>query len=252
MAALAEPAGRTWLLPERIIELSNADAWNQAVQEWQLSSIEMLDPGEFDKCLCGHYPIRQLCHIANQANGETATVGNRCVEKFDKDDPAHAIFCDAPRIFQAASRMLDDPTASANPSLIEFAKTKQIFTGENASFYESIWRKRKLSPKQVKYKISLNQKLLYSMILSTRNAYERLKSSPSEGTAGPKLIKAAFDEGVITEKNRDFYLKIWNSANGDLTEKQKKYKIALNKKIIQKMVFQNQDEEEKKEANQLE
>ena len=58
----------SWKLPERIAELSSKP-WPQAISEWRLRSISMLDPGEDSThCLCGHV-IRELCRIENQING---------------------------------------------------------------------------------------------------------------------------------------------------------------------------------------
>jgi len=221
-----------WDLPRRIIELSEADNWPQAVREWYLRDIEMLDPGESSECLCGHKPIRELCYIANRENSETAIVGNHCIEKFDKADPGHEVFGAAPRIIQAALRILKDSTASANETLIDFAEQRQIFTTANAEFYRDIWRKRNLTDGQEKYKQSLNQQLLYCLILSARGAYQRLKLMPREGTAGPKLIDYAFNKGVIKERDKEFYLQNWQRVHGSLTDKQRKYKEGLNQRII--------------------
>lgn len=230
---MADPV--RWDLPRQIIELSDANTWGQAVREWSLNGIEMLDPGEFDSCLCGHYPIRELCHLLNRENGNTAIVGNHCIEKFDKDDPGHEVFGEAPRIVQAAGRILQDPMASANEALINFAERTGVFTTDNATFYREIWRKRNLSDGQERYKRSLNQQLLYRLILSVRGAYQRLLQDPQRGTAGPKLAQYAFAQGVIRERDRDFYLQKWDRAYGELTQGQQGYRSGLNQRIIQQL-----------------
>ncbi len=227
-----------WNLPPKIIALSNADTWHKAVREWHLVDIEILDPGEFDECLCGHRPIRELCHIANHENGNKTIVGNHCIEKFDKDDPGHEVFGDTTKAFQAAKRIFADPTASANEALIALAKQQGVFTSDNAMFYLDIWRKRNLSDAQESYKNRLNHKLLYQMILSKRVAYQRLKLDPERGTAGPKLIQYAFGQGVLRDKDRDFYMQIWERGHGTLSDGQAKYKAGLNGRIIAQLKTQ--------------
>lgn len=224
-----------WDLPTRIIELSRADSWSVAVKEWELSGIEILEPGESDECLCGHTPIRELCHITNRINGNTAIVGNHCIIKFQKENPDLEIFKSALLIHNAAKKILDDPTASANEHLIDFARQKGALSSADATYYRNIWRKRKLTDAQKGCKNKLNQRIIYRLILSVKGAYQRLKQNPKEGTAGPKLIDYACTYGVIQEKAKSFYLDIWEKAHGDLTTRQKTYKEDLNQKIIEKL-----------------
>lgn len=224
-----------WDLPTRIIGLSQADTWNKAVKEWELSDVEILDPGECSECLCGHTPIRELCHITNRINGNTAIVGNHCIIKFQKENPDLEIFQAALRIHKAAKKILDDPTASANEHLINFARQKGALAPADAVYYLKIWRKRKLTDAQRACKNRLNQRIIYRLILTVKGAYQRLKQNPKEGTAGPKLIDYAFAYGVIQEKSKSFYLDVWEKAHSDLTIRQRSYKEDLNQKMIEKL-----------------
>lgn len=222
-----------WNLPTKIIDLSEADMWSEAVCEWELQDVELLGPGEdSESCLCGHNPIRELCHIRNTKNGLTATVGNQCITKFSAKELAETEFEVVPLIIQACRRILKDPTASANKELIEYAGRVGVFTEVDKKFYLETWRKRKRTANQDAYKLSLNQKLLYQIILSKQVAFQRLKADP-QGTAGPKLIAHAFSKEVIDRKGRDFYLQIWDLANNKLSDRQRDWKNALNKRIIQ-------------------
>jgi hypothetical protein len=63
--------------------------------------------------------------------------------------------------------------------------------------------------------------------LSVRGAYQRLKLTLEEGTAGPKLIDYAFNKGVIKEGDKEFYLQNWQRVHGSLTDKQRKYKVKV-------------------------
>ncbi len=224
-----------WDLPTRIIELSEADAWSGAVSEWKLQDVELLGPGESESCLCGHKPIRELCHIKNTKNGLTATVGNHCIAKFSGEELAEADFEVVPRIISGCRRIFSDANASANKELIEYAHRIGVFTERDRDFYVQVWRKRKRSDAQEGYKRSLNQKLLYEIVLSTKSAYQRLKTNPQGATAGPKLISYAFEKGVLAERDRDFYLQVWDRANSKLTERQLSWKRGLNSRIIQQL-----------------
>ncbi|MCC6128235.1 MAG: hypothetical protein IT584_03435 [Chlamydiae bacterium] len=204
-------------------------------KNYRAQSRGQLERGESGECLCGHTLIRELCHITNRINGNTAIVGNHCIIKFQKENPDLEIFKSALRIHNAAKKILDDPTASANEYLIDFARQKGALSSADATYYRDIWRKRKLTDSQQSCKNRLNQRILYRLILSVKDAYLRLKQNPKEGTAGSKLIDYACTYGVIQEKAKQFYLDIWERAHSDLTARQKAYKEDLNQKIIEKL-----------------
>ena len=67
-------------LKEEITDLSNSNNWDDAKTEWKLSTAYYSK--EPDRCLCGHYPIKNICIIENCKNGNNATVGNCCVNYF--------------------------------------------------------------------------------------------------------------------------------------------------------------------------
>ncbi|NGX34346.1 MAG: hypothetical protein K1060chlam1_00698 [Candidatus Anoxychlamydiales bacterium] len=225
----------TWRLPSEIISLSHAKTWGVAIREWELDYIEKLDPGEeSETCLCGHAPIRELCHIINTQTSARTIVGNHCILRFDRDDPGHEVLGVAAKIFQACNRILKDPLVSANEELIDYALKKSVFTEANAEFYKDVRLKRNLTSAQADYKENLNNQLLYSIILSAKAAFLKLKEN-SNRTAGPKLIEYAFTKGILNEKAKAFYLQIWNRSNASLTQSQRNYKYSLNRRIIQRI-----------------
>lgn len=67
-------------LQEEIISLSIANNWHDAIQEWEIASMEISD--SYHTCICTHYPINELCTLFNLENQNEAIVGNRCVEHF--------------------------------------------------------------------------------------------------------------------------------------------------------------------------
>lgn len=227
-------AAAGWVLPQRIIDLSVAKDWPHAVQEWVPDGVDILE-GDTETCLCGHNPIVELCHIRNTRNGNTAIVGNRCIEKFEAGSEGHAVFGAVPRIIDAVKRILENGAASANEALISLAIQKRVFTDRDASFYRDIGRKRNLSENQESYKLALNRKLKFGIIYRTSELYDKLVASP-QSLAGHKLVEYAVSKGVLRPKDREFYLPLWNrSPHYPLSQAQTNYKVSLNRKMIEQL-----------------
>lgn len=225
-----------WQLPTEILKRSVAKTFAEAVNEWNLTSVEFLAPGESTVCLCTHKPIRQLCHIFNPSTQERVIVGNECIKRFGKADSgcSEAAFGNISKIMSAAKKILADPEASANEELITFALAKKTIRPKDASFYNEIWRKKELTQRQMSYKVSINLTILFKHIFSEKQAYFALTENP-KGTAGPKLIDRAFKDRVLSEPEKDFYTKVWAKKNKWLTPKQQQYRFNLNSKIITQM-----------------
>jgi hypothetical protein len=64
-------------LTTEIIARSVATTWDAAKLEWSL--LEVYEAEEPETCLCGHFPIIELCVLSNRRNQAEATVGNCCV-----------------------------------------------------------------------------------------------------------------------------------------------------------------------------
>lgn len=50
-------------LSQGIITSSEADKWDLARLEWEL--FRMYDDQDFDICLCGHHPIKEICDTSS-------------------------------------------------------------------------------------------------------------------------------------------------------------------------------------------
>ena len=135
---------------EEIIALSQSKNWEQAKLEWTLETIYFGD-GE-DSCLCGHFPIVELCQLTNKINQNTAIVGNCCVNKF--------LGLPSAQLFQALKRVRRDITKSFNAEAIYHARTKGWINEWEYNFYLDILRKRNLSEKQLNKKTHINEKIL--------------------------------------------------------------------------------------------
>ena len=121
--------------------------------EWTLNDVYESD--EPETCLCGHFPIIELCNLRNKVNGKYATVGNCCVKKF--------IGLPSDLIFQAVKRVRSDHAKSLNGEAIEYAFGKGWINEWERDFYFKIMRKRNLSEKQRAKKVEINDKFVANM-----------------------------------------------------------------------------------------
>ncbi|MDD5056460.1 MAG: hypothetical protein PHQ60_01215 [Sideroxydans sp.] len=145
-------------LTQGIVELSVAKTWDEAKLEWGLEHIWRED--EPDTCLCGHFPIVEICLLRNYRNQNTAIVGNCCVKKF-KTLPSDLIF-------QAIGRIQGDIERAINAETIDHAFKKGWINEWERKFYMNTWRKRKLSGAQHDKRVQINQKVI-SHIVRARN-----------------------------------------------------------------------------------
>lgn len=134
-------------LSREIIKLSQSKDWIQAKLEWSLHNVwESSEPQE---CICGHFPIIEICEIKNKLNGNIAEVGNSCVKKF-MGLPSNSVF-------RALKRVRKDISKSLNKEAIELVFHKKLINDWERAVYLNIMRKRKLSEKQVQVKREVNQ-----------------------------------------------------------------------------------------------
>lgn len=140
-------------LSTEIIALSQSKIWDEAKREWSL--LEVYESEEPETCLCGHFPIIELCVLVNGRNQNQATVGNCCVKKF--------IGLPSDKIFQAVKRIRKDASKSLNAETIDYAHSRNWITDWERTFYLDVMRKRKLTAKQRAKKNEINEFVLNRM-----------------------------------------------------------------------------------------
>ncbi len=150
---LAFHAMTSFRLTSEIIDLSEAGTWENAVREWMLEEVYLSE--EPDTCLCGHFPIVEVCVLRNKKNRNTAIVGNCCVKKF--------LGLPSDKIFQAVKRVSKDSDKLLNPESIQHALDRGWINEWEQEFYLDIMKKRKLTPKQAAKKEQINNKFLRNM-----------------------------------------------------------------------------------------
>jgi hypothetical protein len=137
-------------LTTEIVKLSDAATWDAAKTEWAL--LEVYEAEEPETCLCGHFPIIELCILQNNINKNHATVGNCCVKKF--------IGLPSDKIFQAVKRIRKDLGKSLNAEAIDHAFQRDWLSEWERNFYFDIMRKRSLTDKQKMKKLQINELVL--------------------------------------------------------------------------------------------
>ena len=137
-------------LAREITRRSVADSWREARGEWSLETVYFAT--EPDQCLCGQFPIIELCALRNCRNGVEATVGNVCVKKF--------LGLPSDRIFNGLKRIQSTPEAALNEEAIEYAYSRRWISGWERSFYIDTRRKRNLSERQAAKRLEINEKII--------------------------------------------------------------------------------------------
>lgn len=138
-------------LTEEIIALSESENWAFAKNEWEFTYAYMSE--EFQTCLCGRYPIHQICVLKNSENSNETEVGNCCVNKFLGIESAN-------KIFTSVKRIKDDSSRSMSIEVLEYLLEKKAISPSDYDFYSDIIKKRKFSYKQLEWKKRINKKLI--------------------------------------------------------------------------------------------
>jgi hypothetical protein len=137
-------------LKAAILDLSQATDWEVAKREWRL--VEISEADEPETCLCGHYPIIQLCTISNATTGRSVDVGNVCVKRF--------LGFRSDLIFQSLNRVRADLDKAIGPDAIAFFHERGVISVWEYQFLQNTMRKRSLTEKQSATRRSINQKVI--------------------------------------------------------------------------------------------
>lgn len=147
-------------LTQEIVRLSKAKSWDLARLEWRLATVYFAD--EAETCLCGHFPIRELCVLRNSVNDNEAVVGNHCVKKF--------LRLPSDLIFTGLKKVQGKVTAALNPAAIDYAHRRGWINDWEFRFYMDTWRKRELSGAQASKRREINEKVLQRVAADSRPA----------------------------------------------------------------------------------
>lgn len=136
-----------------IVELSQADNFQEARREWFLKTIYKAE----GTCLCGKHPIFNICIIRNKLNNNEAIVGSSCVEKF--------IQINSQKLFFSYAMIEKDLTAFLAKELIEYLYEHEVINEWEKEFLLSTINKKYewLSEKQKLKRVQINEKVIKYM-----------------------------------------------------------------------------------------
>lgn len=137
-------------LSQAILKMSEAEDWETARKEWAL--VDVIEADVPDTCLCGHYPIIEICEIHNRVTGQSTEVGNVCVKRF--------LGVRSDLIFSGIKRVRKDIEKSLNADCIAFFRQRGLLTNWEYGFLQDTLRKRNLSAKQLETRVRINNKVL--------------------------------------------------------------------------------------------
>ncbi len=137
-------------LVKEIISLSHSKTWEQAKNEWSIE--EIYDSEEPDTCLCGHFPIVEICVLGNTKTNKQVIVGNCCAKKF--------IGLSTNKLFLSLKRIKKDIKKGVNLDLVNYLKERGLINDWENTFLSSTAKKRKLTERQTKVRIKINRKII--------------------------------------------------------------------------------------------
>jgi len=140
-------------LRREILALSSATDWTAACKEWAL--VDIIEADEPETCLCGHYPIIEICEIRNDLTGNTTDVGNVCVKRF--------LGVRSDLIFTSLKHVRRDDSKSLNADAIAFFHGRGLLNDWEYDFLQDTMRKRNLTFKQIAARKRINHKVLESI-----------------------------------------------------------------------------------------
>lgn len=137
------------IFEEKIIEMSEANTFDEAKKEWELDHIEY--HRAWNKCICDH-DIKELCFIRNILNNNKTIVGNVCIYTF--------MDMDVRSIFSSLKKIISEIASRPNDALIEYAYNKKWIYENEEEFLSSMKHKKKYSYKQSLWIMKINERIL--------------------------------------------------------------------------------------------
>lgn len=140
-------------LAQEILARSFAQTWAEAKLEWEIA--EVYRARQPDACLCGHFPIIEVCVLVNKVTRHEAKVGNCCAKKFLGLRPDD--------ILRALERVERNPKKALNAEAIAYAFKMGWITPWERKFYSDIVGMRGLTDGQISKRTEINEDLVNKM-----------------------------------------------------------------------------------------
>jgi len=139
------------LLKQAVLERSIAKDWRDAIKEWRVVGIT-LNEEDSDTCVCGHYPIKEICTITNVLTRYDLDIGNHCVLHFLKISTGN--------VFANIKRIRTDAAKAVTKDLLELAYENCWINDWEYTFCLDTAKRRKMTEKQIACRTRINEKIL--------------------------------------------------------------------------------------------
>jgi hypothetical protein len=136
-----------------ILSKSKSGTWKEAVKEWKY--LESRIEGRMSECLCGQ-AIREICIIYNDKTGQTAEIGNHCINHFLGDSE---IKRKNNKVFSSLKRLKKSPKTSVDSVFLFDIYQSGILTLEEFLFYIKVIDRKKITSDEAELKIKINAKI---------------------------------------------------------------------------------------------
>lgn len=204
-------------LSTEIVNLSNSDIWDIAKNEWTFDSV--YESEEPQTCLCGHFPIVNICVIRNTVNKNITEVGNCCIKKFLNISDGDAIIASIKKIKKELSK-------SMSIDALEYIHKKGVVTDWECGFYADIHRKRKLTDRQMCIKKRINNKFISFTSYELNSNISKIKTilkwakgkSDFDTTFVESLLNTCTKGRLLSKKQEDGLNNIFKSTQQQINE----------------------------------
>lgn len=194
----------SYRLKTEILKRSNSTDWNEAKKEWNLESITT-DETVSSTCLCGHFPIKQLCHLHNPKTNNKAIVGNCCVNKFIPELESNKIFTSISKV----SKSLDN---TLNKKTLAYCLDRDIITKFEYEVGRSFNNKKNFNAAQTLIRRIINRKALMhinNIDIPLNNIYEGVETNTLSCMILPMIVlEEAIKQNIITHDDISFVLRM--------------------------------------------
>lgn len=175
-----------------LLKRSESKDWATARAEWEYFSSEVLEG--YETCLCGQYPIRELCWMRNRSTNEVAAIGNVCVLYFVDRDLAG--------LFSSIKRVTEEKDKKLDWRLVESAWRAGVITRFDLEWYSETFSKRRSDGR-----VSINNRILgwledrllgnVKVLQQSRRLYERAREKFSAEAKRASLARIQADIEAI-------------------------------------------------------
>jgi hypothetical protein len=152
-------------LLEQVLSNSTSDTWEEAKLEWKCVGVK---EGDGNECLCGHFIINEY-FIQNKKSNKTLVVGSSCVKKFNVKEMTDYVKQEEKRKKQLKKQQQEYDNLKYRQAKNKIPlsikqnyinKRLHLLNQTEYDFYMQIYYKDTLTYKQIKFKESINRKLL--------------------------------------------------------------------------------------------